>query len=58
MALHWLPVWERIEYKILTLVFKCMVGEALAYLREMIQERGMHREGLRSNRDFKFLMVP
>ena len=58
MALHWLPVWERIEYKILTLVFKSMVGEAPAYLREMIQERGMCWEGLRSNRDLKFLMVP
>ena len=58
MAHHWLPVQERIEYKILTLVFKCMVGEAPTYLREMIQERGMRQEGLRSNRDFKFLMVP
>ena len=58
MALHWLPVWERIEYKILTLVFKFIVGGAPAYLREIIQERGMHWEGLRSNRDLKFLMVP
>ena len=57
IALHWLPVWERIEYKILTLVFKCIVGEAPAYLRDMIQQRGIHREGLRSNRDHKFLMV-
>ena len=35
-----------------------MVGEAPTYLREMIQERGMRREGLWSNSDFKFLMVP
>ena len=58
MALHWLPVWGRIEYKILTLVFKCIVGEAPAYLRDMIQERGMYWEGLRCNRDHKFLVVP
>ena len=42
MALHWLPVWERIEYKILTLVYKCIVGAAPAYLMDMIQERDMH----------------
>ena len=42
MALHWLPVQERIEYKILTLVYKCIVGEAPAYLIEMIQEKDMH----------------
>ena len=58
MALHWLPVWERIEYKILTLVYKCIVGEAPAYLMDMIQERDMHQEGLRSNRDHKSLMIP
>ena len=58
MALHWLPVWERIEYKILTLVYKCIVGEAPAYLIDMIQGRDMHWEGLRSNRDRKSLVVP
>ena len=39
-------------------MFKCIVGDAPAYLREMIQKRGMCWEGLRSNRDLKFLMVP
>ena len=58
MALHWLPVWERIEYKILTLVYKCIVREAPAYLMDMIQERDIHWEGLRSNRDHKSLVVP
>ena len=58
MALHWLPVQERIEYKILILVYKCIVGEAPAYLMDMIQERDMCQEGLRSNRDHKSLVVP
>ena len=58
MALHWLPVQERIEYKILTLVYKCIVGEAPAHLMDIIQERDMHQEGLRSNRDHKSLVVP
>ena len=58
MALHWLPVWERIEYKILTLVYKYTVGEAPAYLMDMIQERDIHQEGVRSNRDHKSLGGP
>ena len=58
MALHWLPVQERIEFKILTLVCKYIVREAPAYLMDMIQERDMHWEGLRSNRDHKSLVVP
>ena len=58
MALHWLPVWERIEYKILTLVYKCIVREAPAYLIDMIWEKDMRHEGLRSNSDHKSLVVP
>ena len=58
MALHWLPVQERIEFKILTLVYMCIIGEAPAYLMNMIQERVMHWEGLRSIRDHKYLVVP
>ena len=58
MALHWLPVQERIEFTILTLVNKCIIGEVPAYPMDMIQERDMHQEGLRCNRDHKFLVVP
>ena len=58
MALHWLPVQERIEFKILTLVYKCIIWEAPAYLMDMIQARDMCQEGLRSNRDHKSLGVP
>ena len=58
MALHWLPLWERIECKILTLVYKSIIREAPAYLMDMIQERDMHQVGLRSNRDHKSLVVP
>ena len=32
MALHWLPVQERIEFRILTLVFKYIISEAPTYL--------------------------
>ena len=34
--LHWLPVPERIQYKIILLVFKCVHNQAPSYLMEMI----------------------
>ena len=34
--LHWLPVKQRIEYKICMLVYKCRRNEAPAYLVEML----------------------
>jgi hypothetical protein len=35
--LHWLPVKQRIEYKILTLVFKAMHGQAPQYISDMLE---------------------
>ena len=34
--LHWLPIRLRIEYKILTIIFKCIHNMAPAYLAELI----------------------
>ena len=34
--LHWLPVALRIEFKILTLVWKCLNNEAPAYLIDLL----------------------
>ena len=36
--LHWLPVPQRAEYKVLTLVYKALHGEAPAYLSSMLQQ--------------------
>ena len=36
--LHWLPVEQRITFKILLLVYKCLHGKAPAYLRELLEE--------------------
>ena len=38
-ALHWLPVKQRIEHKILTLTHKCLAGAGPGYLRAMLQYR-------------------
>ena len=36
-TLHWLPIQQRIEYKILTTIFKCIKGTAPQYLQDLIQ---------------------
>ena len=35
--LHWLPVQQRIQYKINTLCYKCITGTALSYLSDCLQ---------------------
>ena len=57
-TLHWLPIRARIEYKILTLVYKCLEGNAPEYLKELITIHVPIREGLRSNERIKILKVP
>ena len=37
-ALHWLPIRERIDYKILTLVFKSLNNQAPVYLQDLLCE--------------------
>ena len=37
--LHWLPVRERIRHKTLTLLHKCLIGNAPMYLQDLPQER-------------------
>ena len=48
-SLHWLPVRERIKYKILLYVYKCLHGQAPKYLTEnFILYNTGHSEGRRS----------
>ena len=48
--LHWLPVAQRIQFKLATLVYKAQHNQAPAYLTNMIvlSSSVMYREGLRS----------
>ena len=34
--LHWLPVEEKIKFKMLTLVYKCLNNQAPLYLRKLL----------------------
>ena len=47
--LHWLPIQQRIEFKIITLVHKSLHGLAPQYLVDLLTRKISRREGLQSN---------
>ena len=47
--LHQLPIKSRIEYKVLTIVFKCKHSMAPKYLQDLLEAKEHHRQGLKSN---------
>ena len=57
-TLHWLPIRARIDFKILTLVHKCLSGNAPSYLTDLLVPLGTNRKGLRSNNAIKCLLMP
>ena len=36
-SIHWLPIKERIDFKIVTLIYKCQNNQAPMYLQELIR---------------------
>ena len=46
--LHWLPIHQRISFKLLVLTYKCLHGEGPAYLIELLHYKTTLRKGLRS----------
>ena len=57
-ALHWLPIKAHIKHKLLTLVHKCVHGEAPQYLEDLICEHKSKRDSLRSANEYRKLLVP
>ena len=57
-TLHWLPIKYRIDYKICTLVFKCLHAMAPAYLIKLTKIRQQRRQGLRSENMNNILEIP
>ena len=47
--LHWLPIHQRISFKLLVLTHKCLHGDGPAYLIELLQYKTTLRKGLRSS---------
>ena len=56
-SLNWLPVRQGIVYKLATLIRKCFIGRAPAYLVEYCHQAGIRRPGMRSA-DTSMLEVP
>ena len=56
--LHWLPIRQRIIYKILTLTFKCLSGDAPLYLQNLIIRRRVNRPGMRFSKAENLLEIP
>ena len=48
MDLHWLPVKQRVNFKLLVLTYKALHGLAPAYISELIESHAPGRFGLRS----------
>src|SRR6218665_515578 len=46
--LHWLPIRQRIQYKLGLLIYKCLHGDAPSYLTDMIPRVGKGSQRLRS----------
>ena len=57
-TLHWLPVKKRIDFKILTLVHKCLSGQAPEHLKNLLVIQQGGRKGLHSAMDSKKLIIP
>ena len=57
--LHWLPVQERIYFRILTYVFKCLNSQAPKYLSELLQIHQSSRD-TRSSKEYRLnqLVIP
>ena len=56
--LHWLPVQQRIEFKIITLVHKSLHGLVLQYLVNLLTRKVPRREGLLSNNRTSQVEIP
>ncbi len=55
MSLHWLPVRFRIDFKVLSLIFKCLNGLAPPYLSDLLCE---HPERTFRSANQSLLTVP
>ena len=55
--LHWLPIRARINFKILTLVHKCLSGSAPGYLTDLLVPVTINCQGLSSNNSVRCLVI-
>ena len=58
IKLHWLPIWTRINFKLLTLTHKCLNGQAPEYLCHLLTVNTINERPLRSSSQYKRLVLP
>ena len=56
--LHWLPIRQRIDHTVLTMVYHCLNNEVPEYLKDLLTPIPCGREGLRSAAQYQRLLVP
>ena len=56
--LHWLPTRSRIKFKILTIVYKCLRGDASDYLRNLLTRCLQTTHTLQSNNIIDRFVIP
>ena len=54
--LHWLPVEERIKFKLLTLVYKCLNDQVPIHLQKLLEYQEAEKETMSSGR--RLLKIP
>ena len=55
---HWLPICQRIEFKMLTLTYKCLNKQAPKYLQNLLVEMPSWGSVLKSEPTYKKLLIP
>ena len=58
MQLHWLPITARIDFKLLTQMYKCLHGKAPKYLQDLLCCNMVVKKGLRSESIMDLLIIP
>ena len=53
--LHWLPIRKRIQFKILSLVHRCLYGIAPSYLKDLLTFKKVSGRTTRSSSDKSFV---
>ena len=56
--LHWLPIKQRLSFKLLLMVYKCLHGISPPYLSDVLTLYQPGRSGLRSSDDKLLLSIP
>ena len=57
-SLHWLPIRERIDFKIATHIYKCQNNQAPVYLQKLITEKKIKHTRLHSSKTKFLLEIP